>query len=116
MLWKDINGRISETPSIPWDDTWLSKVDWQTLHILKGAVFEPITITTAQVLQQIGCQHAARQKKICIDYPWMLQKKGVLQKKEMKSAIEMSQINLTLRADYLIKGLKPLEAALEIAA
>ena len=141
-------------------------------------------ITTAQVLQQIGCQHAARQRKICIDYPWLLQKQGILQKQGLKppfvtlnqkgcsfcdvakdkgylggvsdkalkqqliclpedikgrkiafelinesplpklskifklaeeSAIELSQINLTLRADYLIKGLKHLTKALEIA-
>jgi hypothetical protein len=30
-------------------------------------------------------------------------------------SIELSQINLTLRADYLLKGLKPLESALKIA-
>jgi hypothetical protein len=184
VLWKDIDGRISETLSIPWDDTWLSKVDWQTLYVLKNKAFKPLKITSAQVLQQIGCQHAARPKKICIDYPWMLQKRGGLQKKGVKPpfvtlyqqgcsfcdvakdkgylggvreaalkeqllclpedadgrkipfelinesplfklskifklseelAIELSQINLTLRADYLIKGLKPLTAALEIA-
>ncbi|MBT6751722.1 MAG: hypothetical protein HOA72_22650 [Desulfobacula sp.] len=190
VLCRDVNGRISETPSIAWDDNYLSDVDWQTLYGLKNKAFKPLKITTAQVLQQIGCQHAAHQRKICIDYPWLLQKKGVLQKQGIlqkqglkppfvtlnqkgcsfcdvakdkgylggvsdkalkqqliclpedikgrkiafelinesplpklskifklaeESAIELSQINLTLRADYLIKGLKHLTKALEIA-
>lgn len=54
VVCKDENGQIIENPSIPWNDTYLSKVDWQTLHILKDAAFEPLTITCAQVLQQIG--------------------------------------------------------------
>ncbi len=178
VLCRDINGQINETPSIAWDDTWLSDVDWQTLYVLKKLAFEPLTITTAQVLQQIGCQHAAKQKKIRIDYPWSLQKKraepsfvticqngcsfcdvakdkgylGGVGKAALKEqllclpqgadgrkipfelinesplfklskifklaeelAIELSQINLTLRADYLINGLKPLTSALDVA-
>jgi len=178
VLWKDINGRISENSPIAWDGTYLSRVDWQTLYVLKGSAFEPLTITTAQVLQQIGCQHAAKQKKIHIDYPWVLQKKmaqpcfvtiyqngcsfcdvakdkgylggvgraalkkqllclpetadgrkipfelinesplsqlSTVFKLAQELAIELSQINLTLRADYLIRGLKLLTAALDIA-
>jgi len=181
VLCKDENGNIIETPPIPWDDTYLSKVDWQTIHVLKNTSFEPLTITTAQVLQQIGCQHAAKQQQISIDYPWEIIKKGsgsqppfvtICQKgcsfcdvavdkgylggvseKVIKEqllclpenpdgrnipfelinesplfrlsrffeladelSIELSQINLTLRADYLLKGVKSLETALEIAA
>nr|MBC8438549.1 hypothetical protein [Candidatus Desulfobacula maris] len=52
VLCRDINGRISETPSIAWDDTWFSEVDWQTLYVLKGSAFEPLTITTASLGQQ----------------------------------------------------------------
>ena len=178
VLCKDANGRINETPSTDWDDTFLSAVDWQTLYLLNGSVFEPITITTAQVLQQIGCQHAAKERQVFIDYPAGLVKNGpqpsyitICQKgcsfcdvavdkgyfggvgeaafkKQLwclpedgdgrkisfelinesplfklsqlfkladELAIELSQINLTLRADYLIKGLKPLAAALDIA-
>jgi len=186
VLYKNGKGDIIETPSISWDDTFLSKVDWQTLHTVKDTVFEPLFITCAQILQQIGCQHAAKENHISIDYPWGLQKKGsqpyfatICQKgcsfcdvavdKGYMGAVneaavqqqllclpknsdgrkipfelinesplfklerlfelvdelpdqqsgqhfcELSQINLTLRADYLLKGLKPLEAALEIA-
>ncbi|MBU8850102.1 MAG: hypothetical protein KOO64_11210, partial [Desulfobacterales bacterium] len=178
VLCKDEQGQIVETPSISWDDAFLSKVDWQTLHMLKDAVFEPSPITTAQVLQQIGCQHAAKKRQIAIDYPWGLQKKdfqssfvticqqgcsfcdvaadkgymGAVNETTVKEqllclpagsdgrkipfelinesplfklarifemadelSIELSQINLTLRADYFLKGLKALESVLAIA-
>jgi hypothetical protein len=186
VLSQDEKGRIIETPSIPWDDTHLSTVDWQTLYVLKKTAFKPLKITTAQVLQQIGCQHAEKQKKINIDYPWVLQEKrsqkiletehadnfviisqkgcsfcdvaadkgylgGVIEaaiKEQLlclpwdihgrkipfelinesplfklsqifqlaeEMSIELSQINLTLRADYLLKGLGKLKKALEIA-
>ncbi len=175
---KDETGRIIENLAPSWEDAFLSKVDWKTLHILKAGAFVPLTITTAQVLQQIGCPHAAREKEIFIDYPFALQKKGeppLFQKIYHKGcsfcdvavdkgymgaigvaavreqliclpqgpdgrkipfelinenplfklgdifrlaeelAIELSQINLTLRADFLLKGLTRLEEVLETA-
>jgi hypothetical protein len=186
VLSRDEQSRIIENSPVPWDDTHLSKVDWQTLYVLKETSFKPLKITTAQVLQQIGCQHAAKQKKINIDYPWALQKKtghkiltknhadnfvsmsqkgcsfcdvaadkgylGGLSEAAIKQqllclpkdahgrkipfelinesplsklsrifelaeevSIELSQINLTLRADYLLKGIGKLKEALEIA-
>ena len=178
VLCKDENGRIIENPPRPWEDTYLSKVDWQTFHVLKDAAFKPLAVTSAQVLQQIGCQHAAKERQISIDYPWKLQKKnsspsflticqkgcsfcdvaadkgymGAVNEAAIKKqllclpkgsngrkipfelidesplyklsrifdladelSIELSQINLTLRADYLLKGLKPLEEALKTA-
>ena len=182
VLCRDANGRIIENPSLPWDDAFLSKVDWQTLQVLKEGAFKPLTISCAQVLQQIGCQHAAKQRKISIDYPWGLKNQcaqplsvticqkgcsfcdvaadkgymGGVNETAIKEQLlylptgpdgrkipfelinesplfklarifelanelsnersyELSQINLTLRADYFLKGLKPLEAALKIA-
>ncbi|WP_300455348.1 hypothetical protein [Desulfobacula sp.] len=178
VLCRDEHGQLIENPSIPWDDTYLSTVDWQTLYVLKDADFEPLSITCAQVLQQIGCQHAAKERQVSIDYPWRLVKevthpaviticqkgcsfcdvaadKGYMGglnetaiKKQLRClpespdgrkipfelinesplpklprffrlaeelSIQLSQINLTLRADYLLKGLTSLEAALNIA-
>jgi hypothetical protein len=146
--------------------------------VLKGKSFGPLTVTTAQVLQQIGCPHAAKNRRISSDYPWklkrvpshsasiMIDQKGCsfcdvaadkgymgavneaaieaqlaglpklpsgrkipfelinespLQKLagifELADelSIELSQINLTLRADYLLKGLSALEDVLETA-
>ena len=187
VLCKNEMGDVIETPPIPWDEDFLSKVDWQTLHTIKDAVFEPLFVTCAQILQQIGCPHAAKERQVSIDYPWRLVNKKpqpcfttIIQKgcsfcdvavdKGYMGAVneaaiqqqllclpdgpdgrkipfelinespliklsrifdladdladnvsegpsgELSQINLTLRADYLLKGLKPLEAALEIAS
>ncbi|NOX35123.1 MAG: hypothetical protein GXP56_15585 [Deltaproteobacteria bacterium] len=178
VLCRDEHGRIFENLPVPWDDAYLSKVDWQTLNILKDKAFKPLSITCGQVLQQIGCQHAAKQKQIFIDYPWELQKDnprpcfaGICQKgcsfcdvatdkgymgavdetavkKQIfylpkgpdgrkipfelinesplfklkrifeladELSVELSQVNLTLRADYLLKGLEPLEETLKIA-
>ena len=178
VLCKDEKGRMIETEPIPWDDTYLSKADWQTLHILKDTAFKPLAITTAQVLQQIGCQHAAKERKISIDYPAGLTKKsfqpssvticqkgcsfcdvaadkgyiGTVNEAAIKEQLlclptspdgrkipfelinesplfklarifelsdeqsaELSQINLTLRADYFLNGLESLEKVLKIA-
>jgi len=182
VIFRDENGDIVETPSIQWDDKFLSKVDWQTLYGLKDGCFEPISLTCAQILQQIGCPHAAKKRQISIDYPWQLSEKnsqplfetidqngcsfcdvavdkgymGGVNETAVKQQIaclpegpdgrkipfelinesplsklagifdladnlsegpsgKLSQINLTLRADYLLKGIKPLEAVLKIA-
>jgi hypothetical protein len=174
VLFRDDDDRVIENPSIPWDDHYLSTVDWRTLHGLKGTAFEPLPITTAQVLQQIGCPHAARRRRISIDYPYRLNNnaaisidqkgcsfcdvaadKGYMGRVdesavrgqlaglpdhpdgrkipfelinenplfrlagliEMADAlsIKLSQINLTLRADYLLKGLHLLESVLKTA-
>jgi hypothetical protein len=135
----------------------------------------PLKVSTAQVLQQIGCPHAAKARKIQVDYPVALGKKGktitFFQKgcsfcdvaidkgytgtlgkpslvrqlqnlplmpdgrvipfelinespvtklsalldlaKELK--IRLSRINLTLRADYFLRGIPAFENALKIA-
>ena len=178
ILFRDNDDRIIENPPIPWEDQYLSTVDWGTLYRLKGTVFEPVTITTAQVLQQIGCPHAARCRTVSIDYPCGLVKadsqplaividqkgcsfcdvaadKGYMGSVDESAvqaqlaglptgsdgrkisfelinenplfrlagliemadelSITLSQINLTLRADYLLKGLRRLEGVLESA-
>ena len=178
VLCKTKDGRQIENPPIPWEDAFLSNVDWQTFNIIKDAEFKPLTISCAQVLQQIGCQHAAKKRQISIDYPPGLVREGtqptpitiaqkgcsfcdvavdkgylgalsnaavreqlrglpttpdgrkipfeLINESPLKKlagifdlaeelSIELSQINLTLRADYLLNGLSFLEQALEIA-
>ncbi len=181
ILSKDQSGKVTENRPISWDDAYLSKVDWQTLHILKEKAFFSLKISCAQVLQQIGCQHAAKQRQIEIDYPHELQRTGDpvktvsidqrgcsfcdvatdkgymggLSDAAVKNqllclpegpkgsggrkipfelinespliklsklfdmadelGIKLSQVNLTLRADYLLKGISNLEKALIIA-
>ena len=178
VVCQDDHDRIIENPSMPWAGDYLSTMDWKTLHILHNESFLPKTITCAQVLQQIGCPHAAQERKICVDYPQSLRVPGsdpcsiclcqkgcsfcdvaadkgymgpvdeAAVKEQLRClphgtdnrkipfelinesplfklarifemaedlSIDLSRINLTLRADYLLNGLDLLEAALDIA-
>ncbi len=178
MAYKNENEITVLNPSGNWDDNMLSRVDWNTLYRLENGRFEPVTISCAQVLQQIGCQHAARTGEISIDYPFEFEKiscsassvtlcqkgcsfcdvaadkgyMGALGYASVKQqlsclpdgpdgrkipfelinesplpklgsifemadelSISLSRINLTLRADYLLKGLSSLEKALKTA-
>jgi hypothetical protein len=177
VLWKNKDGQIMENQQAPWDNRWLSKVDWQNLYLLKGSKLDPLRITCAQVLQQIGCPYAAKERQVKIQYPESLDRKnekpfviirqkgcsfcdvamdkgymGAISEEAVQAqllrlpehpdgskvtfelinenplpklarilelaeenSIELSQINLTMRADYFLKGLKVLEATLKMA-
>ncbi len=69
VIVRDKAGFLVENPPLGWDDEFLSKVDWQTLYRIQDNALSPLTVTMAQVLEQIGCPHAAREKTIRIDYP-----------------------------------------------
>jgi len=55
--------------SSPWNESFLKKVHWDNLYRLHGRILKPLSVTSAQVLQQIGCPHASQSKIIDIDYP-----------------------------------------------
>ena len=176
-LSKNNAGQIKENRPAPWEDQWLSRVDWTNIYRLKGTSFARMPVTSCQVLQQIGCPHAAKERKIQIDYPADLadgtdpkrvtitqkgcsfcdvaQDKGFMGtvgdnavKSQMaclpkqadgsrvafelinenplprldrimeladECGLELSQINLTLRADYFLKGQENLKNTLETA-
>lgn len=59
-----------------WEARYLSAVRWDNLYRLNQDVLAPLQVTTGQVLQQIGCPHAARDRVIEIDYPTTLAAKG----------------------------------------
>jgi hypothetical protein len=66
-----------------WRAYYLRTVNWQNLFHLGPTGLEPVTITSAQVVQQIGCPYAARSARVSIDYPTNihgkpLQKKGAI--------------------------------------
>ncbi len=177
VLSRNKDGQIKENRPAPWKDQWLSRVDWTNIFRLKGTSFAQMPITCGQVLQQIGCPHAAKARKIQIDYPADLaddirgQSVTIVQKgcsfcdvaqdkgfmgavgdKAVKSqmaclpeqadgsrvafelinenplpkldrimelagecSLTLSQINLTLRADYFLKGQENLKNTLETA-
>jgi len=177
VLSRNKDGRIKENRSAPWEGKWLSWVDWTNIYRLKGTSFAEMPITCGQVLQQIGCPHAAKEKQLQIDYPADLAGKtdpksvtitqkgcsfcdvaqdkgfmGAAGEEDVKSQItclpeqadgsrvafelinesplpkldrimelagehslELSQINLTLRADCFLKGQENLRNTLETA-
>ncbi|MDY6790357.1 MAG: hypothetical protein SWH54_03715 [Thermodesulfobacteriota bacterium] len=63
-------------PKKNWDEQFLGKVNWNTLYRLEDSSLVPHQITTGQVLQQIGCPYAARQKSMEIDYPTFMKNNG----------------------------------------
>ena len=52
-----------------WNGDFLRKVNWGNLYRLGSSGLELVSVTSAQVVQQIGCPYAARTVKVSIDYP-----------------------------------------------
>ncbi|MCP4295873.1 MAG: hypothetical protein GY786_09730, partial [Proteobacteria bacterium] len=69
LLYLNKYQKVIHNPEINWDERFLSRVTWDNIYRLEKSVLVPHKITTGQVLQQIGCPYAARQKSIEIDYP-----------------------------------------------
>ena len=63
------NGRCWMNERDGWDGNFLRKVNWGNLYSLGSSGLEPIFITSAQVVQQIGCPYAANTVRVSIDYP-----------------------------------------------
>lgn len=72
LLYPAKNGRIIQNPKNNWDESFLGKVRWDNLFRISRSGLTPHNITTGQVLQQIGCPYASREKWVEIDYPVQL--------------------------------------------
>jgi hypothetical protein len=176
LLYVDRDGNPVQNPSDAWNEKYLAKVRWDNLYKTAGDGIAPLIINTAQVLQHVGCPHAARITETEIDYPASISgrqgqrikvrlkgcsfcdvavDKGFHGKLGMETVIsqihglpqtpggrkipfelinenplpilpallrevnlrgiKLSQINLTLRADWFIAGYPHLKEALRIA-
>ncbi len=176
LLYLNKYQKVIHNPKINWDEKFLSKVTWDNIYRLEKSALVPHKITTGQVLQQIGCPYAARQKLIEIDYPTFMNNNGknkvrlhlkgcsfcdvavdkgfygalgintvidqilclpettggrkipfelinenplpglpALLGQVKSKVINLSQINLTMRADWFIKGDEHLRKALQLA-
>lgn len=69
LLYRDRHGAIIQNPPKNWNEAYLGKVRWDNIYILAKDGLAPLKIRTGQVLQQIGCPHAARMAPTDIDYP-----------------------------------------------
>lgn len=61
--------------SSPWNEHFLTKVHWDNLYRVDNGALKPLSVTSAQVLQQIGCPHASQSKVMEIDYPVALKRR-----------------------------------------
>ena len=177
LLYVGHDGNIVQNPPTEWNDFYLGKVRWDNIYKTTKDGISPLKIRTAQVLQHIGCPHAARVTPTEIAYPVSISKRegkhiklqlkgcsfcdvaidkgfyGKLDRKTVFSqinylpenqegrkipfelinesplptlpdllrevnlqGIELSQINLTLRADWLISSIQNLKETLSIAS
>jgi len=69
LLYVDKNNRIIQNPKNTWKEKYLQKVNWSNIYRIGKAGLVSHTITTGQVLQQIGCPYAAHEKLVEIDFP-----------------------------------------------
>ena len=176
LLYQGTDGRIIQNPQSAWNESWLRRVNWDNLYRIGETGLNRFDISSGQVLQHIGCPHAARGKWVEVDYPHYLKEKagekirlqfkgcsfcdvaidkgfhGALAMETVLSQIhglpvaedgrkipfelinenaitglprlitacddnriQLSQINLTLRADWLLRGEKYLREALRMA-
>lgn len=68
----DESGEVHRHKVAPWRPEYLTDVDWRSFYRLGPSGFMPWPIAGAQVLQQIGCPHAAKTRFIAIDPPAFL--------------------------------------------
>ena len=76
LLYLKEDGTIVQNQKNAWDERFLSRVEWDNIYRMEESGLIPHKITTGQVLQHIGCPHAAREKWAEIDYPASLTGKG----------------------------------------
>ena len=69
LLYIDKDGHLIHNPANPWNENYLDKVNWDNIYIAENGGITPLNIKTGQILQHIGCPHAARKKPTAIDYP-----------------------------------------------
>ncbi len=72
LLYKDHDGKIQRNPSRGWQKARFGHVRWDNLYASGHQGMQPLKIQTAQVLQQIGCPHAGRKKRLSLNFPTAL--------------------------------------------
>jgi len=78
------DGTILHNPRQAWDERYFARVRWDNLYRPGESGIIPLKITSGQILQQIGCPHAAARTEVAIDYPAFLNTNG---KKKVKISL-----------------------------
>ena len=69
LLYRDRSGNIIRNRSSDWNETYFTRVRWDNLYLYGQDGIVPLPVKTGQVLEYIGCPHAARSDPVAIDYP-----------------------------------------------
>ncbi len=69
LLVADADGIVRQNAPKVWSPNYLGRVRWENIYILAKDGLAPLNVRTGQVLQHIGCPHAARTTEPRIDYP-----------------------------------------------
>jgi hypothetical protein len=69
LLVADADGAVRQNAPKIWEPGYLGKVRWDNIYLPAKNGLRPLSIGTGQVLQHIGCPHAARNAEPRIDYP-----------------------------------------------
>ena len=72
LLYIDRGGNLIQTPARDWNEKYLGKVRWDNIYLTAKDGIVPLNVGTGQVLQHIGCPHAAQSTPTEIDYPAFL--------------------------------------------
>jgi len=70
------HGEMIQNPKKGWDENFLGHMRWDNMYGIGKTGLFGLKIGTGQVLQQIGCPHAARERTVEIDYPVSLRKRA----------------------------------------
>lgn len=70
------NGVLRSNSVQGWSEACLSEVDWSNLNAPHPGGIAPLPVSSAQVVQQIGCPHAARRRWTSLEYPAGLPSSG----------------------------------------
>jgi len=76
FLYLDESEEVTRNKAQPWNWGFRAKVLWKNLFRLGKRGIEPVEITLGQVLEHVGCPHAARARWVQIDYPVFLSPLG----------------------------------------
>jgi len=76
FLYLDESREVTHNKAQPWNRAFRAKVLWNNLFRLGKKGIQPVEITLGQVLEHVGCPHAARANWVQIDYPVFLSPLG----------------------------------------
>jgi len=74
LLSLEEHGQMIRNPKKRWDENFLGRMRWDNMYGIGKTGLFGLKIGTGQVLQQIGCPYAARERTVEIDYPVSLGK------------------------------------------